>query len=229
MSSQNPFIAVVNSWNEIVPGCAAPLKEIAEFVKRGILEAGGMPFEFCTIGVCDGLAQGHKGMSYSLPSRDIIADSIEIMLKAHCFDGAVFLGSCDKITPGMLMAALRVNLPSVFVLSGPMLNGNYKGKTVTLPSLREYAGKYVNGEISSAELDKIEHLSMPTLGSCAMLGTANSMSCVVEALGLALPMSTTTPPFTSQKHQEATRAGNIIVELVKNGIAARDIVLPKMH
>ena len=109
-----PFIAVVNSWNEIVPGCA-PLKEIAEFVKRGILEAGGMPFEFCTIGVCDGLAQGHKGMSYSLPSRDIIADSIEIMLKAHCFDGAVFIGSCDKITPGMLMAAVRVNLPSVFV------------------------------------------------------------------------------------------------------------------
>ena len=169
-----PFIAVVNSWNEIVPGCA-PLREIASFVKRGISEAGGLPFEFCTIGVCDGLAQGHRGMSYSLPSREVIADSIEIMLKAHCFDGAVFLGSCDKIIPGMLMAALRVNIPSIFVQSGPMQNGCYKGQKLSMPSLREYTGKYFESEISKEELEKIEKRAMPTQGSCAMLGTANEL------------------------------------------------------
>ncbi len=218
-----PFIAVVNSWNEIVPGCA-PLKEIASFVKRGISEAGGLPFEFCTIGVCDGLAQGHRGMSYSLPSREVIADSIEIMLKAHCFDGAVFLGSCDKIIPGMLMAALRVNIPSIFVQSGPMQNGCYKGQKLSMPSLREYTGKYFEAEITRAELEKIERCTMPTQGSCAMLGTANSMSCVVETLGLGLPMTATTPPFTSQKRQEAVTAGRIIVGLTREGRRPRDYV-----
>ena len=218
-----PFIAVVNSWNEIVPGCA-PLREIASFVKRGISEAGGLPFEFCTIGVCDGLAQGHRGMSYSLPSREVIADSIEIMLKAHCFDGAVFLGSCDKIIPGMLMAALRVNIPSIFVQSGPMQNGCSKGQKLSMPSLREYTGKYFESEISKEELEKIEKRAMPTQGSCAMLGTANSMSCVVETLGLGLPMTATTPPFTSQKKQEAVQAGRTIVGLIHDGIRPRDIV-----
>ncbi|MEG1824031.1 MAG: dihydroxy-acid dehydratase [Cloacibacillus sp.] len=218
-----PFIAVVNSWNEIVPGCA-PLKEIASFVKRGISEAGGLPFEFCTIGVCDGLAQGHRGMSYSLPSREVIADSIEIMLKAHCFDGAVFLGSCDKIIPGMLMAALRVNIPSIFVQSGPMQNGCYKGQKLSLPSLREYTGKFFESHITAEELEKIEKSTMPTLGSCAMLGTANSMSCVVETLGLGLPMTATTPPFTSQKKQEAVRAGRIVVDLVYKGRRPKDYV-----
>ena len=223
---QKPFVAIVNSWNEIVPGCA-PLKEIAEFVKRGVLEAGGIPFEFCTIGVCDGLTQGHSGMSYSLPSRDLIADSIEIMLRAHCFDGAVFLGSCDKITPGMLIAALRVNIPSIFVQSGPMLNGMYKGHKISLPSLREYAGKYIDKQITQEELAKIELCTMPTLGSCAMLGTANSMSCVVETLGLSLPLSSTTPPFMSQKRQEATKAGQQIVKLILNDIKPKDIVTKK--
>lgn len=218
-----PFIAVVNSWNEIVPGCA-PLREIASFVKRGVSEAGGLPFEFCTIGVCDGLAQGHRGMSYSLPSREVIADSIEIMLKAHCFDGAVFLGSCDKIIPGMLMAALRVNIPSIFVQSGPMLNGCYKGQKLSMPSLREYTGKFFEAEITKEELEKIEKRTMPTLGSCAMLGTANSMSCVVETLGLGLPMTATTPPFTSQKKQEAVSAGRRIVGLTREGVKPRDFV-----
>ena len=218
-----PFIAVVNSWNEIVPGCA-PLKEIAASVKRGVLENGGLPFEFCTIGVCDGLAQGHAGMSYSLPSREIIADSIEIMLKAHCFDGAVFLGSCDKITPGMLLAALRVNIPSIFVQSGPMWNGLHNGQALSMPSLREFTGKFYAGAIDEGELDEIEHATMPTLGSCAMMGTANSMSCVVEALGLAYPMSATTPPFFAEKHREARRAGARVVELVKDGLRPRDTV-----
>lgn len=221
-----PFIAIVNSWNEIVPGCA-PLKEIATSVKRGVLETGGLPFEFCTIGVCDGLAQGHVGMSYSLPSREIIADSIEIMLKAHCFDGAVFLGSCDKITPGMILAAMRVNIPSIFVQSGPMWNGCHKEQALSMPSLREFTGKFFAGAIDEKELDEIEHATMPTIGSCAMMGTANSMSCVVEAIGLAFPMSATTPPFFAEKHREARRAGARVVELVKKNICPKDIINAK--
>ena len=221
-----PFIAIVNSWNEIVPGCA-PLKEIATSVKRGVLETGGLPFEFCTIGVCDGLAQGHVGMSYSLPSREIIADSIEIMLKAHCFDGAVFLGSCDKITPGMILAAMRVNIPSIFVQSGPMWNGCHKEQALSMPSLREFTGKFFAGAIDEKELDEIEHATMPTMGSCAMMGTANSMSCVVEAIGLAFPMSATTPPFFAEKHREARRAGARVVELVKKNICPKDIINAK--
>lgn len=223
---KRPFIAVVNSWNEIVPGCA-PLKEIAASVKRGVLEAGGLPFEFCTIGVCDGLAQGHPGMSFSLPSREIIADSIEIMLRAHCFDGAVFLGSCDKITPGMLIAALRVDIPSIFVQSGPMWNGCHKEQALSLPSLREFTGKFYAGAIDRKELDEIEHATMPTMGSCAMMGTANSMSCVAEAVGLALPLSATTPSFFAEKHREARRAGARIVSLIKEDIRPSDIVNAK--
>ena len=221
-----PFIAIVNSWNEIVPGCA-PLKEIAASVKRGVLEMGGLPFEFCTIGVCDGLAQGHSGMSYSLPSREIIADSIEIMLKAHCFDGAVFLGSCDKITPGMMIAATRVNIPSIFVQSGPMWNGCHKEQALSMPSLREFTGKFYTGAIDEIELDEIEHATMPTMGSCAMMGTANSMSCVAEAIGLAFPMSATTPPFFAEKHREARRAGARIIELVKKNVRPKDIINAK--
>lgn len=223
---KKPFIAVVNSWNEIVPGCA-PLKEIAEHVKQGVLEAGGLPFEFCTIGVCDGLTQGHKGMSYSLPSRDVIADSIEIMLRAHCFDGAVFLGSCDKITPGMLMAALRVNIPAIFVQCGPMWNGCHNGKAISLPSLREYTGKYHAGIIDGEELKAVEQAALPTRGSCAMLGTANSMSCVVETLGLAMPLDATTPPFFAEKNREARRAGRIAVSLVEEDCKPLDIVTEK--
>ena len=220
---ERPFVAVVSSWNEIVPGCV-PQKEIAFAVKRGILENGGLPFEFCTIGVCDGLAQGHEGMSYSLPSREIIADSIEIMLKAHCFDGAVFLGSCDKITPGMLIAALRVNIPSIFVQTGPMWSGCYDNRTLTLPSVREYVGKYHAGKIGIEELAAVEKSALPTMGSCAMMGTANSMSCAVEAMGMSLPLSATTPPFFSEKISEAARAGMRIMNLIENGIKPRDIV-----
>jgi len=223
---KRPFIAVINSWNEIVPGCA-PLKEVAASIKRGVLQAGGLPFEFCTIAVCDGLAQGHTGMNYSLPCREIIADSIEIMLKAHCFDGAVFIGSCDKITPGMFLAAVRVNIPSIFVQSGPMWHGRHKGEALSLPSLREYTGKYYAGAIDEKELDVIEHVTMPTLGSCAMMGTANAMANIAEAIGMALPMSSTTPPFFAEKHREARRAGVRIVDLVKNNIRPSDIINDK--
>lgn len=218
-----PMIAVVNSWNEILPG-GAPLKEIASLVKRGVSLAGGVPFEFCTIGVCDGIAQGHRGISYSLPSREIIADSIEIMLRAHCFDGAVFLGSCDKITPAMLMAALRVDIPSIFVQAGPMWDGCHAGKKLTLSSIREYSGRFLTGKISKEELTEAEKAACPTLGSCAMMGTANSMSCVVEALGLSFPGSATTPSFFSAKLREAQAAGELSVALVASGVSPKKIV-----
>ena len=220
---ERPMIAVVNSWNEIVPGCV-PLKELAVVTREGILEAGGQPFEFCTIGVCDGMAQGHKGMSYSLPSRDILAYSIEIMLQAHCFDGAIFLGSCDKITPGMVMAALRVNIPCVFVQAGIMEQGDYRGRKLTLSNTREYAGKFHAGEINAEELIRVEEGACPTPGSCAMMGTANSMACMVEALGLSLPLSASTPSYLAVKRREARRAGRLVLDLVKAGVKARDIV-----
>lgn len=223
---RKPMIAIVNSWNEIVPGCA-PLRDLARHVRDGILEAGGQPYEFCTIGVCDGMAQGHKGMGYSLPSRDIIAYSIEIMLQAHCFDGAVFLGSCDKITPGMVMAALRVNIPSIFVQCGSMEQGDYKGRKLTLSNTREYAGKYHAGEITADELSCVERQACPTLGSCSMMGTANSMACMAEALGLALPLSASTPPYLAAKPREARLAGRIVLDLVQRGVKARDIVTPQ--
>ncbi|MDR2696646.1 MAG: dihydroxy-acid dehydratase, partial [Deltaproteobacteria bacterium] len=196
-------------------------------VREGILEAGGQPFEFCTIGVCDGMAQGHRGMSYSLPSRDIIAYSIEIMLQAHCFDGAVFLGSCDKITPGMVMAALRVNIPALFVQCGIMEQGDYRGRKLTLSNTREYAGKVHAGELSAEELAEVEESACPTLGSCSMMGTANSMACMVEALGLALPLSASTPSYLAAKSREARQAGRLVLDLVKTGVRPRDIVSEK--
>lgn len=220
---RRPMIAVVNSWSEILPG-GAPLREIASSVKRGVSLAGGVPLEFCTIGVCDGIAQGHRGISYSLPSRDVIADSIEIMLRAHCFDGAVFLGSCDKITPAMLMASLRVDIPSVFVQAGPMWNGCHDGSAITLSSMREYSGRVHAGKMTEDELARVEKTACPSTGSCAMMGTANSMSCVVEALGLSLPLSTTTPSFFSAKHREALAAGELVVDLVTRGVNPGKIV-----
>ena len=220
---EKPMIAIVNSWNEIVPGCA-PLRNLAGPVREGILEAGGQPCEFCTIGVCDGLAQGHRGISYSLPSRDIIAYSIEIMLQAHCFDGAVFLGSCDKITPGMLMAAMRVNIPTVFVQCGIMAQGDHRGHKLTLSNTREYTGKFHVGDISAEELVEVEENACPTLGSCSMMGTANSMACMAEALGLALPLSASTPSYLAAKSREARQAGRLVLDLVKTDTKARDIV-----
>ncbi len=218
-----PLIAVVSSWSEVLPG-GAPLKKIASAVKRGVSLSGGVPLEFCTIGVCDGLAQGHAGISYSLPSREVIADSIEIMLRAHCFDGAVFLGSCDKITPAMLMAALRVDIPAVFVQAGPMWDGCHGDEKITLSSMREFSGRFHAGKITEAVLAEVEKTACPTEGSCAMMGTANSMSCVAEALGLALPLSATTPSFFSAKTREATAAGELCVKLAMDCVTPRSIV-----
>jgi dihydroxy-acid dehydratase len=220
---KRPFIAVVNSWNEIVPGCV-PQRQVADAVKQGIRAAGAVPFEFNTIGVCDGMAQGHVGMSFSLPSREVIADSAEIMLEAHRFDGAVFLTSCDKITPGMLMAMFRVNVPSIIVAPGTMAPGEYKGEKLTTSLIREFAGRCQAGIISEEELSEVERLACPTLGSCAMIGTANTMVCLCEVLGLAYPASATMPASSSEKLREGYVVGERIVELVRQNLKPLDLV-----
>ena len=221
-----PKVAVVNSWNEIVPGCIH-LKRLSEQVKRGVVEAGGVPLEFNTIAVCDGLAQGHQGMHYALPSREIIAASVEIMLQAHQFDGAVFLSSCDKITPGMLMGASRVNIPSIFVPAGPMEDGDYQGKKITLTHMREFAGRFYAGKLSEEELYQIEELACPGPGTCAMMGTANTMACLTEALGMAFPLSATTPAISSEKLREAREGGGRIVGLIKEDMRPSRILTKK--
>jgi dihydroxy-acid dehydratase len=220
---ERPFIAVANSWNEIVPGCV-PQRQVADAVKQGIRAAGAIPFEFNTIGVCDGMAQGHSGMSFSLPSREVIADSAEIMLEAHRFDGAVFLTSCDKITPGMLMAMFRVNIPSIIVAPGTMAPGEYKGEKLTTSLIREFAGRCQAGIISEGELAEVERVACPTLGSCAMMGTANTMACLCEVLGLAYPASATMPASTSEKLREGIAVGKRIVELVRQDVKPLDLV-----
>ena len=220
---EKPMIAVVNSWNEIVPGCKH-LPQLSEQVKAGVLAAGGVPFEFNTIAVCDGFAQGTAGMKYSLPSRDIIAASAEIMLQGHQFDAAVFLSSCDKITPGMLMCAARVNIPCIFVCAGPMQAGRYGEKKLTLSTMREYAGKYLAGELDEAELTEVERVSCPSLGACSMMGTANTMACIAEALGLTLPGSAARFAQSSEKLREARQAGKRIVELLQENVRPRDLM-----
>ncbi|MEL7566822.1 MAG: dihydroxy-acid dehydratase [Dehalobacterium sp.] len=220
---QKPLIAIVNCWNEIVPGCV-PQKWVAASVKQGIAEAGGTPFEFNTIAVCDGIAQGHQGMKYSLPSREIIASSIEIMLEAHRFDGAVFLTSCDKVVPGMLMAAARVNIPSIVIPSGIMAAGDYQGQKLTLSLMREYSGKYQAGEISLEELYRVEEAACPSVGTCSMMGTANTMACLCEVLGMAFPLSATTLANSPEKLREGREAGKRIISLVKDNICPQDIM-----
>lgn len=220
---RKPFIAVVSSFNEIVPGCM-PLRDLAAEVKEGIRKGGGVPFEFNTIGVCDGIAQGTEGMKYSLPSRDIIAYSVEIMLQAHSFDGAVFLLSCDKITPGMLMAMTRVNIPSIAVAVGIMADGEFKGEKITTSLMRECTGRCQAGKITEEELAEIEMGACPSLGSCSMLGTANTMNSVAEAMGLTLPLSATTLAGSPDKLKEAREAGERIVGLVKEDLKPLDLL-----
>ncbi|GAB4221951.1 MAG: dihydroxy-acid dehydratase [Spirochaetales bacterium] len=218
-----PLIAVVSSFNEIVPVCM-PLRRLADSVKLGIRQGGGIPFEFNTIGVCDGIAQGTHGMYYSLPSREIIAYSIEIMLEAHRFDGAVFLISCDKITPGMLMAMARVNIPSIAVAAGIMQDGEYRGEKITTSLMRECIGRCYAGTISEEELQEIESSACPSLGSCSMMGTANTMNCLTEAMGITLPLSATTPADSSEKIREAITAGERIVQLVYQNLRPLDLL-----
>lgn len=221
---KKPLIAVVNSFTEMVPG-HIHLREIADFVKQGILEGGGIPREFNTIALCDGLCQGHKGMSYPLPSREIIADSIEMMVEGHQLDGMVLLPGCDKIVPGMIMAAARLNIPAIVVTSGPMIEGKYKDiENITLTDMRELIGKTQTGKISPEELMEIEKVALPTYGTCAMLGTANSMSCLAEIIGMALPKCGTALAVSSEKRRIARRSGKRIVEMIEEGLNARKIL-----
>lgn len=221
---KKPFIGVVNSFVEIIPG-HVHLQKFAEIVKKSIRESGGIPFEFNTIGVDDGISMGHIGMRYSLPSREIIADSVETMVEAHQFDGIVCIPNCDKIVPGMLMGVLRTNVPAVFVSGGPMKAGKTpNGKTVDLVSVFEGVGAYKAGKISKEELDELERYGCPGCGSCSGLFTANSMNCLCEALGLALPGNGTILAETSNREKLARKAGQQILKLIEKKIKPRDIV-----
>ncbi|MBP2650647.1 MAG: ilvD 8 [Firmicutes bacterium] len=222
-----PLIGIVNSFNEIIPG-HFHLREIAEAVKLGVAAAGGTPVEFPAIGICDGIAMGHEGMKYSLASRELIADSTESMAIAHAFDGLVLIPNCDKIIPGMLMAAARLNVPAVFVSGGPMLAGRYGGKDVSLSSMFEAAGLYEAGKISAEEMDKMEQAACPGCGSCSGLFTANTMNCLTEALGMGLPGNGTIPAaYSGARRALAKNAGAVAVELVAKNIRPRDIMTMK--
>jgi len=217
-----PLIGVVNSANEIIPG-HIHLDIIAQAAKSGIRSAGGTPVEFPVIGVCDGIAMGHTGMKYALASRELIADSVEIMAVAHPFDALVFIPNCDKIIPGMLMAALRLNIPAIFVSGGPMLAGSMEGKTVDLISVFEGVGKVKSRQISLNELRKIEDCACPGCGSCSGMYTANTMNCMTEALGLGLPGNGTILAVDAARVRLAKAAGAKIMELLNKGVKPRAI------
>ena len=217
-----PLIGVVNSANEIIPG-HIHLDKIAEGVKAGIRLSGGTPIEFNTIGVCDGIAMNHAGMRYSLVSRELIADSVEIMAMAHPFDGLVLIPNCDKIIPGMMMAALRLNIPAILISGGPMLAGHVGGKPVDLISVFEGVGAIKAGQITLGELEELEDNACPGCGSCAGMFTANSMNCLAEALGFALPGNGTVPAVTGARVRLAKEAGMRIMDLVARDLKPRDI------
>lgn len=221
---EKPFIGVCNSFIEIIPG-HKHLNHFGEIVKEAIREAGGIPFEFNTIGVDDGIAMGHVGMRYSLPSREIIADSAETVINAHWFDGVFYIPNCDKITPGMLMAAVRTNVPSVFVSGGPMEAGvSSTGKNLSLTSVFEGVGAYHSGKMTQQELLEIETAACPTCGSCSGMFTANSMNCLMEVLGMTVPGNGTIVATSEERHELIRQAAKHLVELVKKDIKPRDIV-----
>ncbi|MCL4559056.1 MAG: dihydroxy-acid dehydratase [Chloroflexi bacterium] len=222
-----PFIAIVNSYIDIIPG-HAHLQEFGKLVKDAVRAAGGVPFEFNTIGVDDGIAMGHAGMKYSLPSRELIADSVETMIEGHQFDGMVCIPNCDKIVPGMLMGALRVNIPAIFVSGGPMAAGRLPdGKAVDLISVFEGVGAFRSGTIDSDRLKLLEDTACPSCGSCSGMFTANSMNCLLEVLGLALPYNGSALALSAEREALARRAGELIIRLVEKGITPRQIVTPE--
>ncbi|MCZ7553493.1 MAG: dihydroxy-acid dehydratase [Anaerolineales bacterium] len=222
-----PFIAVCNSYVDIVPG-HIHLQEFGKLVKQAVRAAGGVPFEFNTIGVDDGIAMGHIGMRYSLPSRELIADSVETMIEAHSFDGMVCIPNCDKITPGMALAAMRLNIPTIFVSGGPMRAGRTPdGAVVDLISVFEGVGAYQAGKIDEKRLKTIEDFACPGCGSCSGMFTANSMNCLMEVLGLALPFNGSALALTPEREELARLAGTKIIELVEKQILPRQIVTPE--
>jgi dihydroxy-acid dehydratase len=218
-----PFIGIVNSFTDIVPG-HAHLREIAAAVKEGVRAGGGVPFEFNTVAICDGIAMNHAGMKYSLPSRELIADSVEIMAEAHAFDALVFIPNCDKIIPGMLMAALRLNLPSIFVSGGPMLAGNLDGKKIDLNTVFEGVGAFAAGTMTEAELTRIEQQACPGCGSCAGMFTANTMNCLTEVLGMGLPGNGTIPAVDARRRALARKAGEQVMKLLAADIRPKIII-----
>lgn len=221
---KKPLVGIVNSFNEIIPG-HIHLRTIAEAAKLGVAAAGGTPIEFPAIGVCDGIAMGHPGMKFSLASRELIADSIEAVATAHAFDGLVLIPNCDKIVPGMLMAAARLNIPCIVVSGGPMLAGNYKGRVVDLSTTFEAAGKFVAGKMTEAELHDLEAHACPGCGSCSGLFTANSMNSLTEVLGMGLPGNGTIPAaYIGARVALAKKAGNVIMDLIAKDIKPRDIL-----
>lgn len=224
---QKPLIGICNSFNEVIPG-HIHLREITEAAKLGVAAAGGTPMEFPAIGVCDGIAMGHTGMKFSLASRELIADSIEAVAAATGFDGLVLIPNCDKVVPGMLMAAARLNIPCVVVSGGPMLPGRYHGRDISVSQSFEAAGEFAAGKITQEDMAAIEAAACPGCGSCAGLFTANTMNCLTEALGMGLPGNGTIPAaYNGARRQLARRAGRIVMELVEKDIRPRDILTEK--
>jgi dihydroxy-acid dehydratase len=222
-----PFVGICNSFIEIIPG-HVHLQELGKLVKEAVREAGGVPFEFNTIGVDDGIAMGHFGMKYSLPSRELIADSVETVAMAHHLDGLVCIPNCDKIVPGMLMGAMRINIPTIFVSGGPMAAGKTpSGQTVDLISVFEGVGAYKAGKIGDSELKELEDYGCPTCGSCSGMFTANSMNCLMEALGMALPGNGTYLAISQERRDLLRQAGNQIIEIIKADLKPREIVTPE--
>jgi dihydroxy-acid dehydratase len=218
-----PFIGIANAYNTIVPG-HIHLRQLAEKVHEGIAAGGGVPFEFGVIGICDGIAMGHEGMRYSLPSRENIADSVELMVQAHRFDGLVCIGTCDKIVPGMLMAAARCNIPSVVLTGGPMLSGYQEGKDLSLIDIFEGVGKVAAGTMDETTLCELERCAMPGCGSCQGLYTANTMACMTEAMGMSLPGCAAIPAVDAGKLRIARETGEAIIPLIEQQIKPRNVI-----
>ena len=218
-----PFVGVVSTWNEAAP-CNITLSRQAQAAKRGVIAGGGTPREFTTITVTDGIAMGHSGMKASLVSREVIADSVELTVRGHCYDALVGIAGCDKALPGLMMAMLRLNVPSVFLYGGSILPGRFRGKDVTVLDVFEAVGAHAAGRISDSELAELETVACPSAGSCGGQYTANSMAYVSEAIGLALPGSAGTPAAYESRDRYADAAGRTVMELLRSGIRPRDIV-----
>ena len=221
-----PFVGVVSTWNEAAP-CNIALMRQAQSVKKGVRASGGTPREFCTITVTDGIAMGHEGMKSSLISREVIADSAELTVRGHCYDALVGIAGCDKSLPGLMMSMVRLNVPSVFIYGGSILPGKYKGKDVTVVDVFEAVGKHSSGQMSAKELRKLELVACPTAGACGGQFTANTMACVSEAIGLALPYSAGTPAPYEERDKYAKASGRMVMELLAKRIKPRDIVTRK--
>ncbi|MDD1704218.1 MAG: dihydroxy-acid dehydratase [Methanoregula sp.] len=221
-----PFVGIANAFNTIVPG-HVHLRQLSEKVREGVAAAGGVPFEFGVIGICDGIAMGHEGMRYSLPSRENIADSIELMAEAHRFDGIISVGTCDKIVPGMLMAAARTNIPTILLTGGPMLSGYQEGKDRSLIDIFEGVGKVAAGTMTEDSLGELECSALPGCGSCQGLYTANTMACMTEAMGMSLPGCAAIPAVDAARLRIARETGEAIIPLIKNNLRPRDIITRK--